>query len=232
MKILSIRKGFQADHSSTSYEFFAIDKPLNHSERQDVARLSSRARPTRRRVSFVYHGDWSDLPGGWASLMRKYYDVMYSESYDWWTLAMAFDTDKETIDKIRQFDFDGPDGMGVSVESIENRVIVSIFCHLSPGFDFGDEYDYYEDEYDEDEEEENFEIEDTIESEDYLLNLLAENRNYLKKGDYRLLYGAWQKYGLEPEEEEDFDEDIPPEPPDMDDLPKPIETLISILEVY
>lgn len=29
MKILSVRKGFQADHSSTSYEFFAMDKPLD-----------------------------------------------------------------------------------------------------------------------------------------------------------------------------------------------------------
>ncbi|PIV52650.1 MAG: hypothetical protein COS17_08155, partial [Elusimicrobia bacterium CG02_land_8_20_14_3_00_37_13] len=85
MRILSIRKGFQADHSSTSYEFFAIDKPLTRSERENVAKLSSRARPTKRRVSFIYHGDWNDLPGGWEQLMEKYYDVMYSESYDWWT---------------------------------------------------------------------------------------------------------------------------------------------------
>ncbi|UCE05471.1 MAG: hypothetical protein JSW07_17945 [bacterium] len=228
MKILTIRKGFQADHSSTSYEFFAIDKPLNKSERANVARLSSRARPTKRRVSFIYHGDWSDLPGGWGPLMRKYYDVMYSESYDWWTLAMAFNTDKKTIDQIKQFEFGGTDGMGVTVESDENRVIVSIFCHLYPGFDFGDDYDYYEDEYDEDD----FEVEDTIESEDYLLNLLAENRNYLDNGDYRLLYGVWQKYGFEPEDNDELDESIPPEPPDMDNLPKPIETLLSFLEVH
>jgi hypothetical protein len=228
MKILSIRKGFQADHSATSYEFFAIDKSLNQSERANVARLSSRATPTKRRVSFIYHGDWSDLPGGWGPLMRKYYDVMYSESYDWWTLAMAFNTDKKTIDQIKEFEFGGTDGMGVTVESDENRVIISIFCHLYAGFDFGD--DYYEDEYDEEEEE--FDMEDTVESEDYLLNLLSENRNYLVNGDYRLLYGVWQKYGFEPEEDDDeFDEVIPSEPPGMDDLPRPIETLLSFLEI-
>jgi len=228
MKILSVRKGFQADHSSTSYEFFAIDKPLNQSERANVARLSSRARPTKRRVSFIYHGDWSDLPGGWGPLMRKYYDVMYSESYDWWTLAMAFNTDKKTIDHIKQFEFEGTDGMGVTVESDENRVIISIFCHLYPGFDFGDDYDYYEDEYNEDD----FEVEETIESEDYLLNLLAENRNHLENGDYRLLYGVWQKYGFELEDDDELDEVIPPEPCGMDDLPKPIGTLLSFLEVH
>jgi hypothetical protein len=43
MKILSIRRGFQADHSSTSYEFFAVEKPLNRSQREAVSDLSSRA---------------------------------------------------------------------------------------------------------------------------------------------------------------------------------------------
>ena len=57
MKIISIRKGFQADHSSTSYEFFAVEKPLTTSEREEVSCLSSRARPTKRKVSFIYHGN-------------------------------------------------------------------------------------------------------------------------------------------------------------------------------
>ena len=107
MKILSIRKGFQGDHSSTSYEFFAVDKPLSRTECQKVASLSSRASPTKRKVSFIYHGDWSDLPGGWEPLMEKYYDVMYSESYDWWSLAMAFNTDQKAIEKIKKYEFSG-----------------------------------------------------------------------------------------------------------------------------
>jgi len=77
MKILSIRKGFTADHSSTSYEFYAIDKVLDSKEQAAVSVLSSRVNPTGRRASFIYHGEWSDLPGGWEPLMEKYYDAMW-----------------------------------------------------------------------------------------------------------------------------------------------------------
>ena len=226
MKILSIRKGFQADHSSTSYEFFAIEKPLSRSERGKVASLSSRARPSRRRVSFIYHGEWSDLPGGWEPLMEKYYDVMYSESYDWWTLAMAFDADQKTIKEIEGYEFRGTDDLGISVDSKGKRVIITIYCRLSPEFhpnNYSD-YDYYEDE------EEGDEFEEAIESEDSLLNLLAQNREYLKNGDYRLLYGVWQQYGFESEEEEEFESKIPLEPPKMDKLPQSIKYLLSALE--
>jgi len=222
MKILSIRKGFQADHSSTSYEFFAIDKPLSRTECQEVASLSSRARPTKRKVSFIYHGDWSDLPGGWEPLMKKYYDVMFSESYDWWTLAMAFNTDQKAIEKIKKYEFTGMEDMGINVDSEGDRVIVSISCRLSAEMNFDDRYSY--DDYEEEGEDEES---DTIESHDNLLELLSQNREYLKKGDYRLLYGVWQEYG---EEDEEFEEEIPPNTPGMDKLLRPIERLLSLLE--
>lgn len=224
MRILSIRKGFQADHSSTSYEFYAIDKALNRSERADVASLSSRARPTRRRVSFIYHGEWSDLPGGWQPLVKKYYDVMYSESYDSWTLAMAFDTDRKTIERIKKYEFRGTDEMGIAVNTEGNRVIVSIFCRLRPGIDLSDDYSYCD--YDEEEEE----SEDAIESDDSLLNVLAQNREYLKNGDYRLLYGGWEKYGSKSGGGEEAKGKTPPKLSGMNDLPRPIQYLLSLLE--
>jgi hypothetical protein len=39
MKIISVKKGFTSDHSSTSYEFLAADKILSKKERQAVASL-------------------------------------------------------------------------------------------------------------------------------------------------------------------------------------------------
>jgi len=45
------------------------------------------------------------------------------------------------------------------------------------------------------------------------------NREYLKNSDYRLLFGVWQEYGFEPEDDEDFEEETPPEPTQMDSLP-------------
>ncbi len=231
MRILSIRKGFQADHSSTSYEFFAVEKSLNRSEREAVADLSSRANPTKRRVSFIYHGDWSDLPGGWEPLMKSYYDVMYSESYDWWTLAMGFEMGQKGIKELSAYEFSGSDEMGVTIQSKGNRAIVSIACRLDPGFDLNDGYsdnDYYDSYEDDDEEEE--ESDEIVELGDYLLDLLVNNREYLKNGDYRLLYGIRRKYSFEPEDDEEFDDDIPPEPPGMDELPEPISSLLSLLE--
>ncbi len=191
MKILSVRKGFTPDHSSTSYEFYAMDKPLEMTQRQAVAKLSSRARPTQRKVSFIYHGDWNDLPGGWEPLMKKYYDVMYSESYDWWTLAFGFHADQPIIEEIRKYDFVGEDDLGVHVEAPNDRIVIAIHCRLSP--DMACEYSGENrcHSYD-DEEEEN---DEGGGSQDRFMNLLIRNRESLKKGDFRLLYGIWKKYG-------------------------------------
>lgn len=57
MKIIAVHRGFACDHSSTSYEFLAVDKPLDEKARRAVSSLSRRANPTRRRVSFIYHAE-------------------------------------------------------------------------------------------------------------------------------------------------------------------------------
>lgn len=120
MKILSVRRGFLADHSSTSYEFLAIDKPLDARAKAAVSKLSSRASPTSRRVSFIYHAEGYDIPGGWEPLILKHYDVMYSESYDWWTLAVAFDTkDKAVLSKLEEYAFEGVDDLGGQRQPLE-----------------------------------------------------------------------------------------------------------------
>lgn len=51
MRILSVRRGFEADHSSSSYEFFALDK-LTPDQRADVQRLTGESgrRHLRSRV--------------------------------------------------------------------------------------------------------------------------------------------------------------------------------------
>ena len=64
MKIIAVHRGFASDHSSTSYEFLALDKPLGQKARRGVSALSSRATPTQRRVSFIYHAEGYDIPGG------------------------------------------------------------------------------------------------------------------------------------------------------------------------
>ena len=64
----------------------------------------------------MYHAEGYDLPGGWEPLMARYYDVMYSESYDWWTLVVAFSTkDQQLLGKLKKYAFTGSDELGVSI---------------------------------------------------------------------------------------------------------------------
>lgn len=218
MKIISERKGFQADHSSTSYEFLAIDRKLGKEEKAKVSKLSSRANPTSSRVSFSYNGDYSDLPGGWEPLMKKYYDVMYSESYDWWTLAIAFNADKKGTEKIKEYAFYGIDDLGVDVEEEGGRVTVRINCRLDACSILATSRKRYS-EYDDEED-----GEDEISCRDPLLKLLAANREYLEKGDCRLLYGIWLEYG-----DQENDESAPPET-EMTRLPAATTKLLSLME--
>jgi hypothetical protein len=227
MKILSVRKGFLADHSSTSYEFLAVDKPLDGKARAAVGRLSSRAHPTARTVSFVYHAEGYDIPGGWQPLMEQYYDVMYSESYDWWTLAMAFDTtDEDLAANLRKYAFDGADELGVSVTGSAGRMIVTINCRLDAGAVFGgfpEDRDEYE-EWDEDDEDEN-----EAEAGDALLALLTRVRERLIQGDFSPLYAVWEQYGYE-DDEADEEWETPPEPDEAKADPAVAEALADILD--
>lgn len=63
----------------------------------------------------------------------------------------------------------------------------------------------------------------------YLLptDLLAENREYLKKGDYRLLYGVMEKCGYEPEDDEEpFYSSA-----QMKSLPHPVKELLTFIQI-
>ena len=220
MKIISIRNGFTADHSSTSYEFLAVDRPLDAQARAEVAKLSRRAAPTERSVSFIYHMDGYDIPGGWESLMVHYYDVMVSESYDWWTFAIAFNAPQEQREALAHYAFDGADDLGVRVSSFDDRVIVEIHCALDS----------------------NALYELTIipgrrrrggdDPMPALLQLLTDIRRQLIADDYRALYAVWEEYGCEEEGAEDEEKvavTIPPEPPAMESGQEIVERFRGLL---
>jgi len=212
LKIISVRRGFASDHSSTSYEFLAVDRPLDKEARAAVSSLSSRADPTRRRASFIYHADGYDIPGGWEPLMRDYYDVMYSESYDWWYLSLAFPLPPHQQKEIVKYSFEGIENMGVDVSFYGKRTMVAIFCCLIPFGPFGHErWESFAEAGDKDDNDEDHVWEDdlVVEIKDPLLLLLVKMRRQLMEGDYRTLYEVWKKYGY-PEDEEECS--IPPVP--------------------
>jgi hypothetical protein len=214
MKILSLRKGFASDHSSTSYEFMAVDKPLGKAERDEVARISDK-RPTSRKASFIYRGNYNDIPGGWESLMRKYYDVMYFESYDRYTLAFAFNAAPGQLDELYQYQFSYNDWDVVKIDSGDgNRIIVVLFCALQFG-----PYCFDDDEF------------EGIEC-PWFFKLMMEIRKQLMSGDYRILYALRENYPPEydPEDEEDVP---PPKPKDLETGADVIKSLQRFLtELY
>ena len=138
------------------------------------------------------------IPSGWEKLIEKYYDVMYSESYDRWTLAMAIDYLEEQVSELKKYEFDSEDDCGISVFEQGGRTIIVINCRLDASC-LDDPYEDYND-YEEDEDEDEDDDGDrdntgsSLVSDNELLNLLVQLREQLVQGDYRSLYSVWEKY--------------------------------------
>ena len=136
MRILSLRHGFEADHSSSTYEFFALDK-LTPEQRAAVQDLTGES--PRRHLSFQYMGDWSDLPSGWKNqLLTLGYDIMVSESYDWWAVYLSLPHDPGLLEQLAQYECDS-DGNGSSSDVVGERMILYFGMQL----DYGAAYDAF-----------------------------------------------------------------------------------------
>jgi len=136
MRILSLRHGFEADHSSSTYEFFALDK-LTPEQRAAVQDLTVES--PRRHLSFQYMGDWSDLPSGWKNqLLTLGYDIMVSESYDWWAVYLSLPHDPGLLEQLAQYECDS-DGNGSSSDVVGERMILYFGMQL----DYGAAYDAF-----------------------------------------------------------------------------------------
>ncbi|MHA1130298.1 MAG: hypothetical protein ACTSQI_14220 [Candidatus Helarchaeota archaeon] len=131
MRIISIRKGFQCDHSSSSYEFFSSERALTDEERRKVARYSSRSRPGTRKATFHYDGDWNDLPSkAEDDLLINYFDILVSESYDWWHFAITFSHNERLLKKLKKYECEGADDTGVRIDQMKDRIIWHLFCQI------------------------------------------------------------------------------------------------------
>lgn len=134
MKIYWIKDGYETDHSSTSYTFYSSTKRLTYEERKLAERFSSRAHATARKVSFHYNGEWTGLPGGAEEeLLDKYFDIMVSESYDWWTMAVSFDYNEKLLRKLNQYQCDGPNDTGIQIKRTDKKIVLHIYCRLDYG---------------------------------------------------------------------------------------------------
>jgi len=135
MRILSVRRGFEADHSSSSYEFFALDK-LTPEQRAAVQKLTGES--PHRHLRFHYRGERT-IPHDWQNkLLTLGYDVMVSESYDWWSVQLSLPHDPALAERLRQYECDS-DGNGFSLEVVGERMILYFGMQL----DYGAAYDAF-----------------------------------------------------------------------------------------
>jgi hypothetical protein len=185
MRILSQRQGFEADHSSSTYEFFALDRltPEQHTAIQDLTDESP-----RRHMRFHYGGD-RGIPDGWTDrLLTMGYDIMVSESYDWWEVYLSLPHDPALQEQLMQYECES-DGNGFDVRIAGDRMILYFGMQL----DYGAAYDAFG--------------EDAFEG---LADLFAAVREELLAGDLSAVWATCQTYGayadIEPEPVEPLSE--------------------------
>lgn len=121
MRILSMRRGFDADHSSSTYEFFALDR-LTPEQREAVQALTGES--PRRRLHLKYWGDWSDIPSSWPDkLLTMGYDILVSESYDWWAVYLSLPHDQALLERLEPYECES-DGNGFRVRMVDEHMIL------------------------------------------------------------------------------------------------------------
>src|SRR5262245_465131 len=186
MRILRVRRGFQADHSSSSYLFYAADHEVSKAGQAIAHRYSSRAEVDEHSARYLKWGESELSSGAYEALLDEHYDVMAAASYDWWT-GMSSDPRTPEMREILApyFDARGYDDQGVDVVEYPKRLVVTISCQFEGnGVNFIRNYDN-----------------DAL---DGLVGRLAKIRAELIAGDTSFLTAVAEFYdGLEEDEEDE-----------------------------
>jgi len=134
MKIMSYCTGYATDHSSSTYEFYSLGR-LTKEQKEAVERLTGQ-RPRGRNIGFHYWGDFQDIPSNWIEeLLSDPYDIMVSESYDWWSTRMSLPYDEDLLAKLGRYECDY-DGCGFWVRRVDDKILLSFGYQLEYGAAF------------------------------------------------------------------------------------------------
>jgi hypothetical protein len=188
MRILRSRTGFQADHSSSSYLFYAADREVSEEGQKVAHRFSSRAEVDEQYAYYHKYGESELSDKAFPALLGEHYDVMASESYDSWHLMIAVPKMPEMEKLLAPFSsLDDGEFERISVADYGKRLVVDLYCHFPEGSPGGESDDDFEN----------------------LVELLAVIRKEIMKGDVSFLQAVADFY--EADEEQDEDEEEAPE---------------------
>jgi hypothetical protein len=131
MRILRVRRGFQADHSSSSYLFYAVDHEVSKKGQEIAHRFSSRAEVDERTVRYIKWGESELSSSAFEQLLDEHYDVMAEESYGWWTLMIAVPKTAEMKAILTPFkQARGDNDQGIEVIEYPKRMAVAVYCQF------------------------------------------------------------------------------------------------------
>jgi hypothetical protein len=134
MRILRIRYGFQADHSSSSYLFYAVDHAVSAKGQQIAHRYSSRADVDERTARYQKWGESELSSEAYKALLGEHYDVMASESYDLWTLMIAVPKTPQAVALLVPFrGLDDGEFRRLDVHDYGRRLVVELNCTFNEG---------------------------------------------------------------------------------------------------
>lgn len=200
MQILSIKQGLEADHSSSSYQFFAI-KPLVAQQRQAVQQLTGES--ARRRLKFHYQGEWRDIPSDWPDkLLALGYDILVSESYDWWSVCLSLPNDPNLEARLAPYKCGAENGFEADVKG--ERLLLTFNMHL----DYGAVFDEFG--------------EDPFKG---LARLFTTVRDEILAGNLSAVWAMYETYCVYEEADEDAPRPVEP-------LSEAGQTLLNIMENY
>jgi hypothetical protein len=131
MRILRTRHGFQADHSSSSYLFYAVDRPVSAAGQRVAHTFSSRAEVDEKFAAYQTWGGYELSSNAYRALMGAHYDVMAAESYESWTLMMAVPKTAQMEKLLRPFrDLDDGEFIRLDVHDYGKRLAVEVYCEF------------------------------------------------------------------------------------------------------
>ncbi len=131
MRILRVRRGFQADHSSSSYLFYAVDHEVSKKGQEIAHRFSSRAEVDERTARYLKWGESELSSSAFEQLLDEHYDVMAEESYGWWTLMIAVPKSEKMKTILAPFkQARGENDQGIEVIEYPRRMAVAVYCQF------------------------------------------------------------------------------------------------------
>jgi hypothetical protein len=207
MRILHVRQGFQADHSSSSYLFYAADHEVSEAGQRLAAKYSSRAEVDEHFARYQKWGESELNYEAYEKLLGPYYDVAASESYDWWTLTIAVPKTPALQVLLAPYaEARGDNDQGVDVAERGKFLLIDVHCQFD--YSSSDLYGYEGDAL------------------DTLVELLADIRKEILDGNVSFLHAAadfYHAFEIEGEGSDEKDEEETPTAetePDLDAMTK------------